>query len=73
MRVLISGSSGLVGSALSERLSGRGDEVVRLVRRSPTGDGEVSWDPDKGSIDASALEELDVVYHLAGESIASGS
>ena len=71
MKVLVSGSSGLVGSALVDRLKDRGDEVTTLVRKSP-GTGQVEWQPSQGTLDAGALEGLDAVVHLAGESIAEG-
>lgn len=45
---------------------------MRMVRRAPAQDNEVRWDPDSGTIEKSALEGLDAVVHLAGESIASG-
>jgi uncharacterized protein len=72
MRVLISGASGLVGTALRTMLTELGDDVHALVRRSPTGSNEVQWDPANGSVDVAQLEGFDVVYHLAGESIAEG-
>jgi uncharacterized protein (TIGR01777 family) len=68
MRVAVSGSSGLVGSALCRALEGRGDEVVRLVRR-PAGAGEVSWDPGTGRLDGRALAGVDAAVHLAGAGI----
>lgn len=75
MNVLISGSSGLVGSALIPELESRGHRVIRLVRgeREESGD-KVSWDPSAGVIDTEALAaaRLDGVVHLAGESIAAG-
>lgn len=72
MRVAITGSSGLVGTALREHFRQRGDEVTRVVRRqSPQGDGhEVVWDIERGVIDTDALEGHDLVVHLAGESLA---
>ena len=72
MRVLISGATGMVGSALAGRLEAQGSEIHRLVRREARGDREVPWDPEKQTIDATGLEGMDIVYHLAGESIASG-
>ena len=69
MRVLVSGSSGLIGSAVVARLRDRGDEVVRLVRRAPTGADEVRWDPAAGQLDAAALGRIDGIVHLAGEGI----
>jgi len=68
MRVLVSGSSGLVGSALVPALEGAQHSAVRLVRRNPAAN-EVRWDPI-GGIEAGALEGFDAVVHLAGESIA---
>jgi hypothetical protein len=67
LKVLVTGSTGLIGSRLAALLTGGGDSVVPLVRRSPR-TGEVRWDPD-GSVDAAALEGADAVVHLAGESI----
>lgn len=73
MKVLISGSHGLVGSALVRSLVEDGHEVVRLVRHNRAlGAFEVEWHPNQGRIDAQHLEGLDAVVHLAGESIASG-
>ena len=71
MNVLLSGSGGLIGSALAERLSADGHRVARLVRpgREPRGD-DVTWDPSAGHIDTAALPACDAVVHLAGESIA---
>lgn len=72
MKILISGSHGLVGRALIQLLTRNGHEVVRLVRHERTfGAPEVEWHPDQGVIDAAHLEGLDAVVHLAGESIAS--
>ena len=71
MKVLISGASGLVGSALRSSLETDGHEVVALVRREPIGPGEVLWDPSGGSLDLSGVG-ADAVVHLAGESIAEG-
>jgi NAD dependent epimerase/dehydratase family enzyme len=65
MRFLVSGSSGFLGTQLREHLTGRGPEVVRLVRRPP-GPGEVQWSPYDGSVDVSAVEAADVVVNLAG-------
>ena len=73
MDILISGSTGLIGSALAASLTRRGDRVVRLVRRGPRpGQAEVPWDPAVGELDPTRLEGLDAVVHLAGENIATG-
>jgi uncharacterized protein len=70
MHILVTGASGLIGSALVSSLSAAGYSVTRLVRRPPqSGEKAVRWDPLTGFIDASALEGLDGVVHLAGESI----
>jgi conserved hypothetical protein TIGR01777 len=70
MTVAISGSSGFIGSALVHRLEKRGARVLRLVRRPARSTREVSWDPARGSIDAGALEGIDALINLAGESLA---
>ena len=70
MVVAISGSSGLIGSALVRRLEERGGEVRRLVRRAAKSPGEVAWDPDRGTIDPAALDGVDAVINLAGENLA---
>lgn len=73
MKILISGSHGLVGSALIKLLTTDGHEVIRLVRHQHTfGSPEIEWHPSKGLIDSEHLEGLNAVVHLAGESIASG-
>lgn len=72
MKILVSGSHGLVGKALINSLTSDGHEIVRLVRTNPSGTAEVEWHPNQGKLDASNLEGLDAVVHLAGESIASG-
>lgn len=69
--IAVSGSSGLVGSALVAFLRTGGHRVVRLVRREPQhGADELLFDPAGGRIDAEALSGLDAVVHLAGENIA---
>ncbi|MBA2662031.1 MAG: TIGR01777 family protein [Bradymonadaceae bacterium] len=72
-RVVISGASGLIGNALSQALSLRGYTVHPLVRRVPKAhSSEIRWSPQDMVIDVDALEGVDAVVHLAGESIASG-
>src|SRR5918997_62644 len=70
MNVLISGATGMIGSALTRELKDGGHSITRLTR-SPEGAGDIRWDPDAGTIDGS-LEGHDAVVHLAGESIAEG-
>jgi uncharacterized protein (TIGR01777 family) len=73
MKMLVSGSHGLVGRALVRALIDDGHEVVRLVRHDRTlGTFEIEWHPNQGRVDAQQLEGFDAVVHLAGESIASG-
>ena len=71
MRVAITGSSGLIGTALRTYFEERGDRVTRVVRTASPRDGgdQVVWDIDAGRIDAAGLEGHDLVIHLAGESI----
>ena len=69
MKILVSGSTGLVGSALVPFLLTGGHQVARLVRSQPTAGGEVPWDPAAGRLEATNLEGLDAVVHLAGERI----
>src|SRR5438045_661608 len=73
MKILVTGSHGLVGSALVNSLVEDGHEVLRLVRNEHNfGAPEIEWHPDQGLIDAQQLEGFDAVFHLAGESIAGG-
>jgi uncharacterized protein (TIGR01777 family) len=70
MKILISGSTGLVGSALVPYLIGQGHQIVRLVRKQgELLEGEVRWDPEQGTIDSDNLSGIDAVVHLAGENI----
>jgi len=72
MRILVSGSTGLIGTALIRRLRGDGHEPVRLVRAAPPDDlPTASWDPATGRLDDDALTGIDAVVHLAGEGIAN--
>lgn len=70
LHVVVSGSTGLVGSALVPFLTTGGHRVSRLVRSRPQSDDEIAWDPSAGSIDTVRLEGVDAVVHLAGENIA---
>jgi uncharacterized protein len=66
--ILISGASGLVGSALLSALAKEGHRLVKLVRRDSGGPDEITWDPEK-EMDPGSLEGFDAVVHLAGEPI----
>ena len=68
-RVAITGSSGLIGSALSAFLSARGDDVVHLVRREPQAPYEISWDPASRKLNPGDLSGLTAVVHLAGAGV----
>ena len=69
MNILVSGSTGFIGSSLVPHLASVGHDVTRLVRRDlGSEEPEVHWDPAAGTIESSALEGLDGAVHLAGES-----
>ena len=71
MNILVTGASGLIGTSLVASLTSNGHEVTRLVRRQPkSGEKAARWDPMAGTIEASAIEGVDAVVHLAGENIA---
>jgi len=72
MRILVSGSHGLVGKALISSLRSDSHEIVCLVRGKPSTATEIEWHPNQEKVDTASLEGLDAVVHLAGESIASG-
>jgi len=70
MDVAVSGSSGLIGSALCRYLEERGDRTIRIVRRAPQpGEDAIEWHPDRDELDAGAFEGVDAVVNLAGASI----
>jgi uncharacterized protein len=73
MRVAVTGSSGLIGTALAGALRQDGHEVIPLVRRPP-GPGEIRWDPQAagGGLRPGALDGVDAVVHLSGAPIAGG-
>lgn len=71
MRIAITGSTGMIGEALTAFLTTGGHDVVRIVR-SAGGDDTIHWDPDGGRIEAERLRGVDAVVHLAGEPIAAG-
>ena len=78
MKVAVTGSSGLIGTALVASLRTDGHEVIRLVRRTPRAADEFRWDPRaadagllaSGAPGSSALDRLDGCMHLAGVGVA---
>jgi uncharacterized protein len=71
MNILVTGASGLIGSALVSVLGAAGHDVIRLVRTQPKpGEKAAHWDPLAGAIDVSGLQGVEAVVHLAGENIA---
>jgi uncharacterized protein (TIGR01777 family) len=73
MKVLISGGSGLVGTALTESLRSEGHTVAHLVRPGgAASEGDIRWDPASGFVNANAMEAADAVVNLNGASIGGG-
>ncbi len=68
LRIAVSGSSGLIGKALTSFLRTGGHDVLPIVRR-PAEQGEIYWNINEGSIDTDSLEGVDAVVHLAGENL----
>ncbi|MGV9305410.1 TIGR01777 family oxidoreductase [Nonomuraea sp. NPDC003727] len=66
MAIIVTGASGLLGRALVGALTAEGENVVRLVRRTPRRTDESFWQPDKGVVDRAVLEGARAVVHLAG-------
>lgn len=69
MDVAITGSHGLIGTALVAALARAGQRAVRVVRGTPTGRDELGWDPGAGVVDAAGFDGIDAVVHLAGAGI----
>ena len=69
MKIAVTGSSGLIGSALLPALRDDGHTVLRLVRRPPAGADELRWDPATRTLDPAALAGVDAVINLAGVGI----
>lgn len=69
MRIVIAGSSGLIGTNLVNQLRADGHEVLRLVRRPAKATSEISWNPAAGKIDTAALAGVEVIINLAGAGV----
>ena len=71
-KILLSGASGMLGTALRHALAQRGDRVLQLVRRDPAAPGEIKWDPSasKPLVDLQPLKGLTAAVHLSGASVA---
>ncbi len=72
MKILVTGSTGLVGSVLVPSLRSKGHQVLRAVRSTAKGADEIEWNPETGQINIAKLSDLDAAVHLAGESVADG-
>jgi len=73
MKILITGSSGLIGSSLWDFLVAKNEhEVLRLIRTHPQTHTEFEWDPMAKEMDSTPFEGVDCVIHLAGENVAEG-
>lgn len=70
LKIGITGSTGVIGTALSAFLLTGGHDVYRFVRRKATHPNEIFWDPQSGQIESDKVQPLDVVIHLAGENLA---
>lgn len=69
MKIVVTGSTGLIGRSLVATLADAGHDVTRLVRRPPNAPDEVAWDPAAGTIDSAGLQGVDAAFHLAGAGI----
>jgi len=69
VRIAITGSTGLIGTALLTRLRETDHDVVRLVRRPPRAADEVTWDPERGTVDLDGLRGVEAAVHLAGAGV----
>ncbi len=69
MKYVLAGASGLLGQSLARDLAADDHDVIRLVRRTPSGPGELQWDPARGELDLTAIADADVLINLAGANI----
>ena len=71
MNILLSGASGLLGTALAPLLQERGHTITRLVRTRPCAQDEAFWNPMGGELDDAVVASCDAIIHLSGESVAT--
>lgn len=69
MKILITGASGLIGTALQKSFSEKGYEMLLASRGKPEKPNDIQWDVENGFSEPERLEGLDVVIHLAGETV----
>ena len=69
MRIAVTGSHGLIATALMPALRANGHDVIQLVRGTPRGPGQVEWDPAGGSVDLPGLAGVEAAVHLAGAGV----
>ena len=73
MRVVIAGSTGLIGTTLVALLRHAGHDVLRLVRRPARAPDERAWDPPAATMDAGTMEGVDAVVNLCGSALGNRS
>jgi len=69
MKILVSGSSGFIGSALIPYLQDKGFDVSRLIRKKIQSQIDIFWDPENGILERESVEGFDVIINLCGENI----
>jgi len=69
MKILVSGSSGFIGSALIPYLQDKGFDVSRLIRKKIQSQIDIFWDPGNGILERESVEGFDVIINLCGENI----
>lgn len=69
MKIVLAGASGFIGRHLRRALHTNGHDVIQLVRRAPTGDDQLPWDPYTGVLPTEAFTGADAVINLAGAGV----
>jgi len=72
MKILITGATGLIGTALKSYLTGQSHSTYMIVRRPAQSTKEIQWDPGAKQIDRAKIDGMDAAVHLSGENIAAG-